>query len=203
MKKKLIAVMLILAVATAGAFASVISLSVGATAQYQLKAAEAWDAGVNGEWGKFTDLSQWSFGGEARVKILFLEATINGLYNKTDDTNTDYAHEVSFLTSGGLTINIAGFLRLGVGLGPRFSLKISDTGDYVIQGGGATGFVDSLKNSPMSYRASADFTLGPVMIGVNYTVDTAFTFAVADFADLAKPNWDSGKIGVSLLYTIF
>ena len=56
---------------------------------------------------------------------------------------------------------------------------------------------------PCCYRATVDFKLGSMMLGLNYTVDTAYTFKnAAEVQDLFDAPLDSGKVGVSFLFSL-
>jgi hypothetical protein len=58
-------------------------------------------------------------------------------------------------------------------------------------------------NAPMTYRAMVDFMLGGISVGASYMVDTTYTFKNASAVDdLVNCDWESGKLGVSLLLNI-
>jgi hypothetical protein len=60
--------------------------------------------------------------------------------------------------------------------------------------------------SDLTWRATVDLKLGNILVGLNYTIDSdGFTIDNSDFTKLlpGEEQWNSGRIGVSALFTIF
>ena len=69
-----------------------------------------------------------------------------------------------------------------------------------------TDFESALMNAPMTYRATVDLKLGKILLGLNYTVDSnGFTFDEPNPVNLMPDDaaWGNGRIGASVLFTIF
>jgi hypothetical protein len=200
MKKRLSILLILLLIVSTGLFAGILNLSVGATAQYKISATEVSDAEFMG------DIENWAFGPDVRLRLLFAEVGVTGLYSPREDGG----HVLSGLMTGGVSFDVLGMLRIGLGLGPRIAASFDkDFGHPQIFVAGE-GLVDStfgeaFMNAPMTYRATVDFKLSKFLIGLNYTIDSdGFTFANTDFGSLV-PNFkdNPGKIGVSVLFSIF
>ncbi len=200
MKKKICIVLVAIALLVPSfAFAQLFDISLGATAQFGQNpiTEDGWD------WASMGKIESWSFGGELRLKLTIIEVDVIGLYNQYNlagQTN----HVISGMFTGGLAFDLFNFIRLGVGMGPNISWNITQ-GSFIMgihQIGDFDDFGDGFMNAPMNYRATLDFMLGPVMLGVNYTVPSAFTFKKLEAKDLA-PQWDFGRFGASVLISFF
>ncbi len=204
MKKTILALLIVLLLVPTGLFAGIFNLSLGATAQYK----EPFP--IDGEepipFEGMAELKNWAFGGDIRMRLFFVELDIAALYTKLDEGE---GHLISGLVTAGVSFDLLGFLRVGLGMGPRIGLGISDDGEFSAWGPGGeslgsdTNFGDAFMNAPMTYRLTTDFKLGSILVGLNYTVDSnGFTFEELDVAKLA-PDFKKGAIGVSLLYSFF
>ena len=63
-----------------------------------------------------------------------------------------------------------------------------------------------MMNTPLTWRATADVKLGKILVGLNYTINSnGFTLESSDYTKLlpASSAWENGRIGASVLYTIF
>ncbi len=200
MKKTILALLIVLLLVPTGLFAGIFNLSLGATAQYKepLDFTEG-DIPFEG----MAELQNWAFGGDIRMRLFFVELDIAALYTKLDD-----GHLISGLVTAGVSFDLLGFLRVGLGMGPRIGVAIGDDGETKVWGpageiDGDTDFGEAFMNAPMTYRLTTDFKLGSILVGLNYTVDSkGFTFGDLDVANLA-PDFNKGAIGVSLLYSFF
>ncbi|MFA5569918.1 MAG: hypothetical protein ACOX0W_05485 [Sphaerochaetaceae bacterium] len=181
-------------------FASIASLNVGATAQFKLATGEV-------EADRLSELENWDFGPELRFRFLFAEVVAAGLYSGTEDDG----HKISGILTGGVSLDVLGFLRVGLGMGPRMGVSFDkDFGNpQVITPLGPTstleGFGDAFMNAPMTFRATADLKLGKFLMGLTYMIDSnGFTFSDADY-DKLLPDFENtqGRVGVSLLYNLF
>jgi hypothetical protein len=204
MKKTILILIIALVLVPAGLFAGIINLNIGATAQYKIPVTDVDDG--------MTDIENWAFGPDLRLRILFAEVGVAGLYTKLADDNAEFAsgHQLSGLLTGGVSFDLLGFLRLGLGMGPRMEVLFSeDFASSKITVGGVNiddvTFGDAFMNAPLTYRATVDFNLGRFLIGANYTIDSGgFTFENLD-AEKLMPDFDNNKgtFGVSALFRIF
>lgn len=210
MKKKLLTILLILCVLVPATLsAKLIDLSLGPNVQFKPKLDEI----SSGEPGDLlTNIENYAFGADLRIKILLAEIDLVGTLGKTTEnvggTDTDFT-EISILASAGVSFDLFGFTRLGIGLGPRYRVLIGEDGDAKVLGG--TGSVESWENfgdafikSPLALRATADFKIGKMWLGASYTLDTEYTFEnYAEFNKLFSADWNTGRFGVSLLFSFF
>lgn len=201
MKKTILALLIVLLLVPTGLFAGIFNLSLGVTAQYK----EPFDF-TEGDipFEGMAEIENWAFGGDIRMRLLFAELDVTALYSKLED-----GHLLSGLVTAGVSLDLFGFLRLGLGMGPRLGVAFSDDGEFSAWGpdgqplGPDTDFGDAFMNALMTYRLTADFKLGKILVGLNYTVDSdGFTFENLDVEKLV-PNFNQGAIGVSLLYSFF
>lgn len=190
--------------------AAVVDLSLGATAQYNQTLGDIKQEIEADSWEGMGDFKNYTLGADLRVKLLIAEVDVVGTFgNYTDEVTLDEYTEISALTTAGISMDLLGFMRLGFGMGPRFRVLIDDEGKAQIIA--ETGSVESMDdfgeafiNSPVAYRATVDFNLGNLMLGLNYTLDTEYTFKnAAQVNDLFSADIDNGKVGVSLLFSLF
>lgn len=206
MKKKLLTILLILCVVVPATLsAKVFDISLGPNVQFK----PDFDEISSGDMGElFGKIENYAFGADLRMKILLAEVDLIGTFGKIGVAGSDYV-EISLLPTAGVSFDLFGFTRLGIGLGPRFRVLIDDGGDAKVLGGSGTiesweNFGDAFIKSPLALRASVDFKLGKVWLGANYTLDTEYTFEQYDkFDKLFSAEWTKGRFGVSLLYSFF
>ncbi|WP_320128121.1 hypothetical protein [uncultured Sphaerochaeta sp.] len=210
MKKKfLITLMVVCVLLPAALSAAVADLSIGATAMYGGgNGQDVFEQIQAGDFSGFSDVSNYTFGVDVRVKLLIAEVDVVGMYNKTEVSGTAY-HEFSTLVTGGVSLDLLGIARLGLGIGPRFLITIDENGNTVLFDSNGTpitnneGFGNALMNSPVAYRATLDFNLGGIMAGLNYTLDSNYTFADgASVGELFNVSPENGKVGVSILFSL-
>ena len=203
MKKVLITLTIIMLLVPFATFAGIFDLSVGATAQYKLP----WDASSGEfEWEDgMTDPANYAFGADIRTRVLFAEVDVMALYDQIDP-NT---HTLSSLVTGGVSLDLLGLVRVGLGLGPRVRVEFGDDLVFYDADGGVLlveNYSEALMGSDLTWRATADVKLGKILVGLNYTVDSnGFTIDNSDFTKLLPTDsqWNSGRIGVSALFTLF
>ncbi|MGI6432688.1 MAG: hypothetical protein ACOXZ4_02330 [Sphaerochaetaceae bacterium] len=201
MRKTILVVLMILALVPAGLFAGILSLSLGATAQYNGAVSVADEL----EWQDgFEDIENWAFGPDIRLRLLFAEVGLAGLYSSIDD-----GHQLSGILTGGVSFDLLGLLRIGLGMGPRMSVQFdSDFANPTVMIAGTpetdVDFSTAFMNAPMTYRATADLKLGKLLFGLSYIIDSAgFTFEEQDWEKMLPDFEAGGTVGVSLLYTLF
>ncbi|MCK9546909.1 MAG: hypothetical protein RBS49_00265 [Sphaerochaeta sp.] len=205
MKKKLLIVFLILAVLVPATLsAKLFDLSLGPNVQFKPDFAEI----SGGDMGElFSDINNYAFGADLRLKLLLAEVDLVSTFGKATESGTEYT-EISILTSAGVSFDLFGFTRLGIGLGPRFQVLIDDAGNTNVLIESTPVEVDTLGDafikSPLALRATADFKIGKMWLGASYTLDTDYTFENYDqFDKLFSAQWDTGRFGVSLLFSFF
>lgn len=185
-----------------------VNLSIGATARYDKSFEEVQAFIDNDTYGKeLGKIENYAFGADVRLKILLAEIDLVGMFGRENVLGTDYT-TISVLTSAGISLDILNFARVGFGMGPRFNVFIDDNGNSkVYSSSGAfvdmDNFGEVFISSPVAYRATVDFKLGSMMLGLNYTVDTQYTFENWEkVQDLFDAPLGEGKVGVSFLFSL-
>lgn len=203
MKKTMLVLIVVLLLVPAGLFAGILDFSIGATAQYN--GAVAFEEGFEWQEG-MAEIENYEFGPDLRLRLLFAEVGVAGLYSPT----TSGGHRISGIMTGGLSLDLLGLLRVGVGMGPRMAIEFSEdfgTATVYAQDGTTVvgdNFEAAFMNAPMSYRATVDLKLGRILFGVNYIIESnGFTFADENYEDMLPDFSQPGTIGVSALFTIF
>jgi hypothetical protein len=211
MKKKFLATLIVVCVLLPAVLSAAIAdLSIGATAMYNVTGDEVVEQFNNGDFSGLTDISNYTFGADLRVKFLLAEVDVVGMYSQVPAAGLDpFYHEISVLTTGGISLDLLGLARLGLGMGPRFRVLIDEDGNASVYASDSSSietwsnFGDAFLKSPVSYRATLDFNLGDVMLGVNYTVDSEYTFEnYNQIGELFSAAPESGKFGVSVLFSL-
>ncbi len=205
MKKTVLVLLIAMLLVPAGLFASMFNFSVGATAQYN----KPFDVSTAGEeeWSQLLEIESYAFGADIRTRLLFVELDITALYSQEVYDSTNY-YQLSGLITGGVSLDLLGLVRVGLGMGPRVYALFDESGTGFIWSDEGildenTDFAQAFMQAPMTYRATADVKLGNILLGINYTVDSmGFTFNNMDTAKLA-PDFANGRIGASVLFTLF
>lgn len=209
MKKTILILTMVLLLVPAGLFAGVFDLSLGVLAQNKLP----YDA-PSGDFDEdmFTDIDNYAFGADIRTRLLFAEVGIAALYEQVEHpTTTEMTPSFSGLVTGGLSLDLLGLVRVGLGLGPRVVALFPEGEDAIFYTDSvgelsADNLMDALTKSDLTWRATVDLKLGSILLGVNYMVDSdGFTIENSDFTKL-MPTADlfkQGRIGASVLFTIF
>lgn len=203
MKKTMMVLAMVLLLVPAGLFAGIFDLSVGATAQYNgsvsVESGFEWQEGMS-------DIENYAFGADMRIRVLFAEVGVAGLYSALPD-----GHKIEGIVTGGVSLDLLGLVRVGLGMGPRVSASFdSDWSNAMFYGPNnveldeGTDFETAFMKAPMSYRATADLKLGSLLFGINYTIDSdGFTFEEGNY-DKMLPNFENGgSLGASVLITLF
>lgn len=199
MKKNLIVVALIFLLLPSAAFASL--LSIGPTVVYNVPVGDVEDIEDIAE---DFDVDKLSYGAEARVRVLFLQAGIVG-------TVTPGSHADEFAIGGLVTAGVnfdLGPVGLGLGLGPRINAKHTDTGWKITDSENneinAENFGHVLKNAPLAYRANVDLNLGGITLGLTYTIDTSYKLSNSSAIENLAPDFENnaGRFGVSVLFNL-
>lgn len=210
MKKRfLISLIVVCVLLPATLSASMFNLSIGATARYDKSFADI-QASIDDEtYGdELAKIANYAFGADVRMKILLAEIDLVGMFGTKTVGTSDYT-TISVLTSAGISLDILNIARLGFGMGPRFNVLIDGNGNAVLEDSTGNdvdsldGFGEAFIKSPVAYRATLDFNIGNMMLGLNYTVDTNYTFENWEkVGDLFDAPLDGGKVGISFLFTL-
>ncbi|MDD4082414.1 MAG: hypothetical protein WC162_04940 [Sphaerochaetaceae bacterium] len=214
--KKISMVLLIVLLVTGFAFAGrgPVDVTLGVLAQYngELGDLEA------GEFDGFKDVNNYQFGPEVRVKFTLLELDAAGLVSKDDDDGYIFN---GFFT-GGVSLDLL-IARVAFGIGPDMYYETA-TKDFkfgpmdsiqkdkiasrneIIGGGSALteddyDALDMLLTSPINLRATVDFLVGKLTVGVSATLPTNFSLDMADQWEDAIPDSEDlkrAKIGISM-----
>jgi hypothetical protein len=213
MKRKSMVLLLVVCVILPTALsAAVVDLSLGATAQYnQTLGSIKTDIDNDSFFDGMGDFKNYTLGADLRVKFLIAEVDVVGTFGTyTDEDTLDEYTEISTLTTAGVSMDLLGIARLGFGMGPRFRVLIDDAGNAKIISADNNeiasweNFGDTFIDSPVAFRTTVDFNLGNMMLGLNYTLDTDYTFRnAAQVDDLFNVTIDEGRVGVSLLFSLF
>jgi hypothetical protein len=208
MKRKFLVTLLVVCVLLPAALsAAIVDLSLGATAQYKPTLGTIKASADADDFSGFSKFENYALGADVRLKLLIAEVDLVGMFSQTTD---DYT-KIELLTTAGISLDLLGFARLGFGLGPNWIIEMNnDTGDFIMRDKETNNittldnFGDTFINSPVAYRATVDFNLGGLMLGLNYTLETQYTFKNAQEVNkLFEANMDDGKFGVSLLFSLF
>jgi hypothetical protein len=201
MKKTIMIILVVLLVAPIGLFAGVFDLSLGVLAQNKL----AWDVNegeIDPE--QFTNIDNYAFGADIRARLLFAEVGFAALYEEIEG-----APSFSGIATAGLSLDLLGLVRVGLGLGPQVQVQFPEGGDPIFYVGGENNpenFEEALMNTPLVWRATVDLKLGSVLLGVNYMVNTNnFTIENGNYEGLIPTDalFKSGRIGASFLISLF
>ncbi|HHT80257.1 MAG TPA: hypothetical protein GXZ69_03315 [Spirochaetales bacterium] len=210
MKKRfLVSLIVVCVLIPATLSAAMVNLSIGATARYDKSFEEVQSFIDNDTYGEeLGKIENYAFGADIRLKILLAEIDLVGMFGKETVNSIDYT-SISVLTSAGISLDILNIARLGFGMGPRFNVLIDSDGNAALKDSTGNdvdsldGFGDAFIKSPVAYRATADIKLGSMMLGLNYTVDTSYTFENWErVQDLFDAPLNSGKVGVSFLFSL-
>ena len=191
--KKVITILLVLAVSLTGLFAATIQL--GPSGRF------------NGDISNIEDyksISNYEFGAEARVNISVFSLAANVLFGQDRANNTDYFNSI-------VTANLRGeFAIFELGLGAGFDFPViwnKTTGDVLVGINGEKKTIDKFyeifSNCDILLRASAGVNLGGIGIAADYklplsTIQKYFQNEEDTIATMKK-----GRVSVSLLLNFF
>ena len=191
--KKVITILLVLAVSLTGLFAATIQL--GPSGRF------------NGDISNIEDyksISNYEFGAEARVNISAFSLAANVLFGQDRANNTDYFNSI-------VTANLRGeFAIFELGFGAGFDFPViwdKSTGDVLVGINGEEKPIDKFyeifTNCDILLRASAGVNLGGIGIAADYklpwsTIQKYFQNEEDTIATVKK-----GRVSVSLLLNFF
>lgn len=202
MKRLSIVLLVLFVLVPATLSASMINLSLGATAVY----GESFGAIAEAtSYDGFSNIDNYRFGADLRLRILLAEIDAVAMFGKQDEYT-----DISMLATAGISLDLLDIIRIGAGIGPRFNILVGAGGELAVKdvNGDTIENIDSageaFLKSPLAYRLTADIKLGNILVGLNYTLDTEYTFENYDqFDKIFAPKFDDGAVGISVLYSFF
>ena len=204
MKKIWILLIVLVVLVPAAVSASAFGLSLGATALYNDTFGAITAAMEAGNYDGFAEIDNYRFGADLRIKLLIAEIDAVAMFGSEGDSTN-----ISMLTTAGLSFDLFNLLRIGAGVGPRFTINIKPDGEvWVYDSSGNKVDLDNageaFPKSPLAYRLTADLKLGKILVGLNYTLDTNYTFEKwKEFENIFNTPFDNGRMGISLLFSFF
>lgn len=191
--KKVIIILLVLAVSLTGLFAATIQL--GPSGRFKGDISNIED---------YKLISNYEFGAEARVNISAFSLATNVLFGRDEANNTDYFNSI-------VTANLRGeFAIFELGFGAGFDFPViwdKTTGDVLVGINGEEKPIDKFyeifTNCDILLRASAGVNLGGIGIAADYkipwsTIQKYFQNKEDTIATVKK-----GSVSVSLLLNLF
>ena len=134
------------------------------------------------------DASDFTFGADARIRVLFFQASALALFTPgyTDELSNEVAGNIYLILDGGLSFDVL-FMRLGLGVGPSLRVNLDPGTD-------ATGL-------GLNVKGTAEVMLGSFAVGLTYL--NQFEFDFADGAtQLLDQDYTKGLLGVSVLFAL-
>jgi hypothetical protein len=202
--RKIIIAMLI-ALVPAMAFAGVFDIAYGVNIE-QSQPVGTYAEGF--KWGSFET------GYEMRTRIwIFGIDSVTKIVSTAVDSSMDPTAFVAKTDLGlGLSFGIGNLLRLGLGINTQPYQFAIDGSTATLKGFGnytsdaAANFAADLLEQKFIYKATVDFNLGDMLLGLTYKMPSDFScssFAGSfDWSQLI-PQFANGTIGLSLLYSFF
>jgi len=232
--KKIITLMLLVLIVPAMIFAGrgPVDFSVGANAQYRPFSVVTEELGDNA-FENWFNIDSYKFGAETRFKLSVLEFDSVTWFGTAEDL-ADYSGSDSDAlmldgyTTAGVSFDLLGLVRIGLGGGPSFTYSEAFSGDNTlligwtrdtsmngysdfdqsIQDYKTTNDVDSdllamLMLANFNIRLTADLMVGPLNVGLNMIMPTAFSIKEGNWEELIPSSLDDAMVGVSLGIALF
>ncbi|TFH03689.1 MAG: hypothetical protein E4H09_04810 [Spirochaetales bacterium] len=130
------------------------------------------------------DISNFTFGADARLKILFFQVSALGLVTPGSDT-LGTPTSIDLVIDGGISFDLLLF-RVGLGVGPNLRIDLGEGTDPVGYG--------------LNVKATADVMLGGLSVGLTYLNKFELDFSQAE--ELLDQDYSTGLLGVSLLFSL-
>lgn len=195
--KRLLALVMVLALTVSMVSAGLLSLGVGG---YALNDSYT---GGSGSGGDLSDFDAYRIGAEVRAGVLFAEASVSALYN--DQVSAEAIFEG--LATIGFDFNIFNILHFGLGIGPYFGMSVMSEGIALLYGdvgdlSPAANIQDIVDGSTVYFRAHGDLQLGKLSVGVTYQVPTnGYVLGGNPLAIL--PVWENARYGATAMFWLF
>lgn len=204
--KKLLCILLLLSVCIGTTTANPISFGIG---NYSRHLESVYD-GLPEE--TIFDPSFYRFGTDVRLKIFFMEMTMNGVFGNSNGIMNSWYDGIMTL---GVHAPLFGIFDLGIGIGPYYAIRY-DQGEaisyrhYIKEDDPdswwytqAEDFGEILGDSIMGYRMHMDMHLGKLSFGVSVDAPTVgYSLNNGDF-EAMDMNLQKMRIGTSVMYWLF
>jgi len=184
--KKIITVLLFVAIIPTMIFANFMNLSVGTN----YSSTENYNS-------EDLNLSNIYMGPEVRANLSFVEVGLKSKYiSQIDNSNKlEISGDVNFL------IDLS-FLQLGLGISSdSYDVRFNTDGSTTNPSG--DDMEEWFMTSNLNWRLSAGLTLGHLRFVGDYTVPTNFQFNDEDTSTIIPASWDDGYVSISFLYSLF
>lgn len=186
MKKKLIALTLVIAIAASSVFASVIQI--GPTATYKNTVTELTD-------GSPITYKDFGLGADVRLNVPYVQVKVLG------SIGTDFQKSFSAATAVGLNLRLVqGPIEFAIGPAVGIDFLYNKDEGWKFNGYSASDFTNALKASNLQYHASFGVNIASFGLSISAYVPTNGTFS-SDFN--AAPAWDRSKVSFSFLFNLF
>ncbi len=189
--RKLTAFIMVLLVATSLFAVSHLQFGPSATANYEL-------SGDDDLQEVLGDTDSYTYGGDARLTI--------GKYQLSGLAQMKVADDTTYLNTN-ISLNYVFFhgnmLNVTLGLGPRCVFATDNWKDWEMSNGGGSkydNFFDVIKESNITYRIGANFSLLGLGVAVAYYLPA--DASISDPAQSWLPDFDEGSVSFSLLFGI-
>ncbi len=199
MKKVFILLVLAIAIpACVFAGSGVFGLSVGATAAYQKPIFTTEDGKTNADVDlEKLSISDFKFGADVDVKLLFLDVNAKGYYQPAGD---DSPASINGIVSANLAVDLV-IVRLKAGLGYAYGYAIGTEDGFKF----GNNKVDNLAKANLDVHVGVDVLLGDLIIGAYGTLGTNTNIEDGNWTDLissVKDNWTKACFGVSVGFSL-
>jgi len=210
--KKISMILLVVLLVAGFAFAArgPVDVTLGVLAQYNGELGDLEAGEVDG----FKDVNNYQFGPEVRVKFTLLEIDAAGLVSSDNDNEDGFVFNGFF--TGGVSLDFL-IARVGFGIGPDMYYETA-TSDFKFgpmdsvqknkianRTGNSTAqdyeVLDMLLTAPINLRATVDFLVGKLTVGISASLPTNFSLDMADQWENAIPTGDDlkrAKVGISM-----
>lgn len=184
--KKLGIIVLILALACTGVFASVIQI--GATGRF---------GGDITKIEEYKNVENYDFGLDTRLNFDLFGVAANILFGKNEGNTV-----LNTILTANLRADFT-VVDLAFGVGYALPIEIGDDG-VLVDGKPASQTFDVLKNSQILARAAVGVNLGPVGVSVDYKIPFKTLVAYFQGDDLKDlESFKKGEIALSVLVNLF
>lgn len=194
MKRKLIAVLLLIAVIPVSLMATPF-LQIGPLVSYNRTVVEL-------EEDDFWALNNFSFGADVRINpIKYLSIDIPATIGFGDD----FAVSIAAIPTINGNIPIGNILDISLGLGTQFDFQYTGrTNDsWTMNGLPMENAGDAFQHSKLVYRAGVTVNLAAISIGINALVPGQAGFGDNDIGGVFNPMWESTRFSVVALFNLF
>jgi len=195
--KRMLALVMVLALTVSVVSAGLLSLGVGGFALN-----DSFTSG-SGSGAALADFGAYRIGAEARVGVLFAEASVSALYHNQESAEA----VLEGLATLGFDFNIFNILHFGLGVGPYFGISETTEGFGLLTGDSenpspAANLQEILDGSTVYIRAHGDFQLGKLSVGVTYQVPTS-GYVMGGNPLALLPVWENARYGATAMFWIF